>query len=84
LFFVFCIWKCFYFWKILGAELEAHAKDQNWDHQATLEMWKGNLGQALKTVVSNDMLDANWVAMSILGMTARKIIESWKVFKLIY
>jgi hypothetical protein len=60
----------------LGAELEAHAKDQNWDHQATLEMWKGNLGQALKTVVSNDMLDANWVAMSILGMTARKIIES--------
>jgi hypothetical protein len=52
----------------MNIEISSHAKHQNWDHVATLEMWKGNVGQALKTVISNGLLDANWVAFSILGL----------------
>jgi phosphotransferase system glucose/maltose/N-acetylglucosamine-specific IIC component len=43
-------------------------KGRGEEERTTLEMWKGNVGQVLKTVVSNGLLDANWVAFSILGM----------------
>ncbi|XP_067142043.1 gem-associated protein 5 [Centruroides vittatus] len=54
-------------WRMLSSEISQHKKSNNLDYALQLEIWKGNVGDALREAADKNMLNDYLVSLAPLG-----------------
>lgn len=54
-------------WRMLNSEINHHKKSKNFEYAMQLEIWKGNIGNALREAADKNMLNDYLVSLAPLG-----------------